>query len=256
MWLSYQDLGLLTGAPINTMLAHSLRLSEQYMTETQNNSKQAFKKLKRFFLEREIANFYAYLKILDKELDFRQQNLLEQIDVVDNRLNGFDDDDEHRGELIDLKVESDQVKGFTNLLRQSFITSLYSFMELWLIRECHIDSKHRDGGRSYKSTEGRGIRKVKWYFVRVMGSDFSFGSSQDWRWITNLQLLRDCIIHRQGSLTGFSNFEVDSTLVKFVNDEKGLSLFGVNNNQVFIEYEFCLKALQTVHRLMIKLLSL
>lgn len=41
-----------------------------------------------------------------------------------------------------------------------------------------------------------------------------------------------------------------------MNGEKGLSLFGVDNNQVFIEYEFCLKALQTIHRFMLELLSL
>jgi hypothetical protein len=129
-------------------------------------------------------------------------------------------------------------------------------MELWLIRESYIDSKHRDGGASYRSTEGVGIRKVKRYFVRVMGSNFPFETSQDWRWITNFQLLRDCIIHRQGSLTGLSDFEVDSTLAKFVNDETGLSLFGVNESQVFVEREFCLKALQTVQRFMLEILAL
>ncbi len=224
------------------------------MPETQDNSVQTYKKLKRFFLEREIANFYEYLNTLDKELNLRHQDLLAKIDISDNNLNELDDHDEHRSELIHLKVESEQVKGFTNLLRQSFITSLYSFMELWLIRECHLDSKRRDGGKSYKSIEGIGIRKAKKYFIKVMKSDFPFGSSQDWQWVINLQLLRDCIIHRQGSLTGFSDFEVDPALAKFVDDENGLSLFGINNNQVFVEYEFCLKALQTVHRFMLKLL--
>ncbi len=89
-----------------------------------------------------------------------------------------------------------------------------------------------------------------------MGSDFPFGSSQDWQWIKNLQLLRDCIIHRQGSLTGFSDFDIDSTLANFVHGEKDLSLFGIDNQQIFIEFEFCLKALQIVHRFMIKLLAL
>lgn len=110
--------------------------------------------------------------------------------------------------------------------------------------------------KSYKTTKGKGIEKVKEYFSGVMESEYPFGSSQDWLWITNFQLLRDCVIHRQGSLTGFSDFEIDLTLAKFVNRENGLSLFGVDNNQVFIEYEFCLKALQTVHRFMLALLAL
>lgn len=226
------------------------------MSETKDNSIQIYKKLKRFFLEREIANFYEYLRSLDKELILRHQGLLTKVDASTSDLNKINPTDEYRSELINLKSESEQVKGFINLLRQSFITSLYSFMELWLLRECYLHSKRKDGGMSYKSIEGVGIRKAKKYFVKIMESDFPFYSSQDWQWITNLQLLRDCIIHRQGSLTGFSDFEENPTLAKFVNDESGLNLFGINHNQVFVEYEFCMKTLQIVHRLMLKLLVL
>ena len=224
------------------------------MLDNQENPVQIYKKLTRFFLEREIANFYEFLKTLDEGLNIRRQEL--SVSIADGNLDDVDENDERRKEFINLKVEAEQVKGFTNLLRQSFLISLYTFMELWLMRECHLDSKRKDGGKSYNSTKGKGIEKAKKYFSSIMESDYPFGSSQDWLWITNFQLLRDCIIHRQGSLTGFSDFEVDPTLAKFVNDENGLSLFGTDNQQVFIEYEFCLKALQTIHRLMLKLLAL
>jgi len=226
------------------------------MSDNQDNSAQMYKKLIRFFLEREIASFYEFLKTLDEGLSIRRQELSANIDIASSKLDGIDKNDERRKELINLMVEAEQVKGFTNLLRQSFLTSLYSFMELWLVRECHLDSKRRDGGESYKSTKGKGIEKVKKYFSSIMASDYPFGSSQDWLWIKYFQLLRDCIIHRQGSLTGFSDFEIDSTLVKFIDRENGLSLFGIDNKQVFIEYEFCLKALQTVHRFMLALFAL
>jgi hypothetical protein len=226
------------------------------MPDNQDNSAQIYRKLMRFFLEREIANFHEFLNTLDEGLSVRRQELSTSIGIADSNLDGIDTNDERRKELIDLKVEAEQVKGFTNLLRQSFLTSLYSFMELWLIRACHLDSKRRDGGESYKNTKGKGIKKVERYFSGVMESDYPFGSSQDWLWITNFQLLRDCVIHRQGSLTGFSDFEIDSTLAKFVDRENGLSLLGVDNSQVFIEYEFCLEALQTVHRFMLALLAL
>ncbi len=224
------------------------------MLDNQENPVQIYKKLTRFFLEREIVNFYEFLKTLDEGLNIRRQEL--SVSIADGNLDDVDENDERRKEFINLKVEAEQVKGFTNLLRQSFLISLYTFMELWLMRECHLDSKRKDGGKSYNSTKGKGIEKAKKYFSSIMESDYPFGSSQDWLWITNFQLLRDCIIHRQGSLTGFSDFEVDPTLAKFVNDENGLSLFGTDNQQVFIEYEFCLKALQTIHRLMLKLLAL
>lgn len=210
----------------------------------------------RLFLDREIANFYEFLKTLDDGLEARQQELSKSIEIADNDLKQVGKDNERRKDLIDLKVEAENVKGFTNLLRQSFLTSLYSFMELWLMRECHLDSKRRDSGQSYKSTKGKGIDKAKKYFVTVTKSNFPFGTSQDWLWIKNFQLLRDCIIHCQGSLTGFSDFVVDSTLAKFVQDEQGLCLFGINNKHIFIEFEFCLKSLQIVHRFLIDVLAL
>jgi len=226
------------------------------MSGSQDNFSQIYKKLKQFFLEREIANFYEYLDTLDKGFSINRQDLSTSIDNEYNNLNEMSRNDELRKELINLRVEAEQVKGFTNLLRQSFLSSLYSFMELWLIRECHLDSKRRDSGESYNITKGKGIAKVKKYFSIIMNNDYPFDSSQDWLWITNFQLLRDCIVHRQGSLSGFSSFQVDSTLAKFVDRENGLGLFGVDNNQVFIEHEFCIKALQTVHRLLLALLCL
>ncbi len=134
------------------------------MSETKDNSVQIYKKLKRYFLEREIANFYKYLNTLDKELILRHQDLLTNLDTSDSDLKEINKTDEHRNELINLKVESEQIIGFTNLLRQSFITSLYSFMELWLIRECHLDSKHRDGGNSLELNRSKRIKQGKKVF--------------------------------------------------------------------------------------------
>jgi hypothetical protein len=226
------------------------------MSDTQDNSAQMYRKLMRYFLEREIENFHIFLKTLDESLKIKEQGVANSIDVAYSNLYGAEKDDERRKELVNLLSEADQVKGFTNLFRQSFLTSLYSFMELWLMRHCHLDSKRRDGGKSYKAAKGKGIEKFKNYFSNIMVSDYQFGSSQDWLWIKNFQLLRDCIIHRQGSLTGFSDFEIDLTLVKFVDNESGLNLFGIDNKQIFIEREFCLGALQIVHRFMVEVLDL
>ena len=212
----------------------------------------------RIFLDREIANFYLYLNILDEELSLKSEEVSTSIDGTYKELNEISLNEERNKELISLMVEADRVKEFTNLMRQSFLTSLYSFMELWLVRACYIDSKLRDGGVSYESInkKKKGIKKAKEYFSRIMKSNYPFDSSQDRDWITNFQLLRDCIIHRQGSLTGHSDFEIDPILAKFVTTENGLSLFEVENRQIFVEYEFCVKALKIVHKFMVELLSL
>ena len=226
------------------------------MSDNQDNPTQTYRKLIRFFLEREIANFHKFLHVLDEILSMKRQELAESMNLASINLKGADKDDERHKEFMNMMGEADQLKGFINLFRQSFLTSLYSFMELWLMRDCHLDSKNRDDGRSYEATSGKGIEKAKNYFTNTKASDYPFGSSQDWLWIRNFQLLRDCVIHRQGSLTGFSDFQVNSTLAKFVQSEHGLSLYGINNEQIFIEREFCLKALQTVHRFMIEVLDL
>jgi hypothetical protein len=223
------------------------------MSNDQEDSAQMFKKLKHYFLEREISNFYEYLNSLDEVMTIRKQEITANMNFAETKLSEKNQNDEHRKEFVNLMVEAEQIKGFTNLLRQSFLTSLYSFMELWLIRDCHLDSQRRDGGKSYKSIKKIGLTKVVKYFSSVMKNDYPF-SGKDWVWITHFQLLRDCIVHRQGSLTGFSDFEINPTLAKFIDSEPSLSLFGIDNKQVFIEYDFCVKAMKTVERVMLELI--
>ena len=184
-----------------------VEIFHKYMIDSQNNSAEMKNTVLRIFLDREIANFYLYLNILDEELSLKSEEVSTSIDGTYKELNEISLNEERNKELISLMVEADRVKEFTNLMRQSFLTSLYSFMELWLVRACYIDSKLRDGGVSYESInkKKKGIKKAKEYFSRIMKSNYPFDSSQDRDWITNFQLLRDCIIHRQGSLTGHSS---------------------------------------------------
>lgn len=221
------------------------------MSDNQNDYA-LYKILKQFFLENEIAHFHFYLDHLDQVLNEGRQQVSNNIEQLKKDSLDLDQYDEWRKELGDLKGEAEQLKRFSNLLRQSFLTSLYSFMELWLRRDCYNDSKRRDNGISYKDS-GKGIEGAKKYFSQIMLNDYDF-NSQDWQWITNFKRLRDCIVHRQGSLTGFSDYPIDSTLASFVDQENGLSLFGVDNKQIFIEREFCSIALVIIHRFMLEIL--
>jgi hypothetical protein len=226
------------------------------MLDSENIAIRNYKKLTRYFLEREIINYYGFLKTLDDNLTNKHVELTKKTDIAVNNRKQVNSITESKKEIVELQVESEQVKGFINLLRQSFLTSLFSFMELWLLRECHLDSKRRGGEQIYNSVKGKGIEKAKRYFIYVANNQYPFGTSQDWFWIKKFQLLRDCIIHRLGSLTGLSDFVIEPSLEKFVKDEHGLSLYGVINNQIFIEFEFCEKALTIIHRFMIKVLVL
>jgi hypothetical protein len=209
--------------------------------DIQNSPVQLYAKLRRFFLEREIANFYSYLDSLDQVLNAARQHASENIEQLNNELSALNQPDDTKKELIDFMVEAEQLKGFSNLLRQSFLTSLYSFLELWLRRECYLDSKHRNQTKAYESM-GSGIEGAKKYLSRIMQSSYDF-NSPDWQWIIKFKKLRDCIVHRQGSLTGFSDYPVDSTL------------FGVDKKQIFVEREFCLGTLEIVHKFLGEILS-
>ena len=230
----------------------------QKMFDSQDNSAEIKNKLMRIFLEREIANFQTYLNILEKELNRVSQEISTRTDDSYIKLNEIKFDEEVNSELINLIVAKEQAKEFTNLMRQSFLTSLYSFMELWLVRACRIDSKLRGEGvpNKYKEKEIWKLDEVREYFSGTMKSNYPFDLNQDWGWINNFRQLRNCIIHRQGSLTGHSDWEIKPILAEFVTSENCLSLFGVENRQIFVEYEFCVKALKTVHRFMVELLSL
>ena len=218
------------------------------------NSREQHLKLYKFFLERELANYFHYLSVMEKSLDEQLQSAQDELQVVKNDIQEIEDAGKDKAELNDLLYLSEKSKGFTNLMRQSFLVSLYSFLELWLMRECYNDSKHNNRRKAYNNISERGIAKAKVYFSKVMKRDFSFGESSEWNWIHKLKLLRDCIVHRQGSLTGFSDFEIDEDLESFVSSEDGLELYGPGNNEIFVTREFCSKALFQVKKLMLDLL--
>ncbi len=217
----------------------------------------AKKKLMRHFLDREITFHYTYLINSEQPIERNIVEVNNKIEKIINDNSQMGDDGKPSKEYIKLLIELEQLKGFLNLLRQSFIASLYSFMELWILRECFLDSNRRDRGKSYrKFSKYRGIEKAKKYYLEIMKSNYSFKTKKDWQWINKLKRLRDCIMHRQGSLTGFSSYDIDKTLKLFVEKEDGLQFLGVKYYQVFIYHEFCEKSKEIVRRFMIELLSL
>lgn len=221
-------------------------------TINQEQQENLYIKLLHILIDREVGRLYGYLQILErafknenKEIDLRKEEFYNnQIETISVQ--------EQREILIKLKFELDQNNEFANWMRQSFIVSIYSFMELWLIRDCHIMIEKSK--KEIDNSKIRGLDGLKSIRVKTFHDQFDYETDSDWQWIKKLQYLRNYITHRNGSLTGYSNFSPDKTLTKFINDETDLSLFGVNNDQILIESEFCLKALRIIHNLMLKLL--
>jgi hypothetical protein len=215
-----------------------------------------FKRIKKYFLEAGLMELKLFLETSENNIVIGQyseheteifQGILEQ---------NLGEQDSSRQEFVKSRYEYEQSRMLINLYRRSFLTSLFSYMEIWLIRECYLHSKRINNESVFNETKGKGLERVKNYFSKVIKSTFPFGSSSDWLWIKNFQDLRDCIIHRNGSLTCFSSMNPKENLIKFIKSEKELELYGVNDNEIFIQYEFCMKALGVVHRLMLDILEL
>jgi hypothetical protein len=218
------------------------------MESKNENSEKIYVQLKKFFLRREIAHFYSYLETMEKPLLDNKQATSSEIKEFEAKIHKLGNSDEHRAELIELLVEESRLEGVTNLMRQSFFVSLYAFLELWIMRDCYVECKRRNLEDSFSKLQRKGIYKAKDCFTKVLESDFPFGSSKEWEKIVKYKLLRDCIVHRQGSLTGLSDFDIDKRLEKFIEKEDSLYLYG--GKQIGMKYEFCIEALQTVHRFM------
>jgi hypothetical protein len=221
-------------------------------TTKQESPENIYIKFLHFIIDREVSRLYGYFKILEETFANQNKEINSRKDEFDSNQMEFLSAQEQRKALINFTFDLDQSNEFANWMRQSFILSIYSFMELWLIRDCHnmIEKSKKEIG----DLKIRGLEAVKSIRVKTFHDHFDYGADPDWQWIKKLQYLRNCIAHRNGSLTGYSNFPPNKTLTKFINDETALSLFGTNNDQILIESEFCLKALRIIHNLMLKLL--
>lgn len=218
------------------------------------NSEEMYLRMKKFFLDHEVANFYRYLESMESNLDSMAQQTSIEVQNIKQEIRESGESVERRKELLELLGETSRIEGFANLMRQSFFVSLYAFLELWLLRECRIEGKRREDVKlSLSDLRGTGIEKGKVYLSKVLGLQFSFGTSSEWEKIKKYKLLRNCIVHRQGSLTGLSNLEVNRSLEQFVKDEEGLSLHSTGS-QVVVKHEFCAEAMLVIHKFLTQIL--
>lgn len=222
-----------------------------------DDSQNQFLKVKQIFLDIEIQRLHEYLGIVQTSLD-------ELADEIEKRMEQYKDVIEFNNknqEIIprsrSMEGEVLEVRDHENLLRKSFLVSLYSFMELWLLRECRTQLKLREEIKiSLSDLRGNGLEKAKTCFSKVLKNEYAFGTSEDWQFVTQLKAIRNCIVHRQGSLSGLSDLPLTSemkTLQKFVENEEHLHFYSTGK-QIFVEYDFCIKSLLIVKRFMMNLI--
>ncbi len=70
---------------------------------------------------------------------------------------------------MDLAEEGLQIKHYENLFRSSFLVSLYSFLELWLKRECYNQSKLRaESKKAMIDLQHGGIYDARFTFLKCL----------------------------------------------------------------------------------------
>lgn len=101
-----------------------------------------------------------------------------------------------------LRDRLNMIDDFANLLRSSFFVSLYSFLELRLIQECQ-SRKSVHISLSLPDIRGRNdLDRIQKYFAKVLQVYFPDDTTH-WQEIQNYRVLRNCIVHNRGTLSGF-----------------------------------------------------
>lgn len=185
-------------------------------------------KTKLVFLRYSFARLATYLEVLEEPLIERLE------EYTDTELSGATD--------------YPQTVGFLNQVRQSFIVTLMSQIELWLIRDCRVEAKRR-GIRWRYDRRCSPFDNAKHFYRDELGDPFEFGKHEEWEKTLKCYEVRNCIVHRHGSLTGLSDQPIDGSLRNFIDREAGLSVQGVGK-EIYIEPEFCRGALMTAHKLL------
>lgn len=194
-----------------------------------------FTKSKLVFLEYSFTRLATYLEVLESPMRerLRVEHSEDHAQKVPDHL-----------EVVDYIEAAD----FLNQVRQSFLVILLSKFELWLIRDCRIEAKRR--GINWTCDRRRSpLDNAKDFYREELDNPFEFGGHEGWEKTTRYYDVRNCIIHRHGSLAGFSDLTIDRRLEGFIKREPGLSVQGLAM-EIYIEHDFGRESLGTVHNLL------
>ena len=135
---------------------------------------------------------------------------------------------------------------FPNILRKSLFLAVYTLAEAELVHVCRSLKEQKNLLLSLSDIYARGgniIEKVKKYLQGLAG--ISFPDTSEWREMDDYRKLRNCIVHRQGSLTskGADKYLRDT----YIPHQPYLSTQdGLYGDEVFFHKGFCEKVVETV----------
>jgi uncharacterized protein YutE (UPF0331/DUF86 family) len=202
-------------------------------------------------LERQIEFFDNYLHMMEKFLESHIDSWEKELEQYPKDYKPNPDQIYQIGEMTvkvdpvaeDIREIKDRIREleeYANLLRKSFFISLYTFLETRLNQECVRRAKYSiDTTIALSDLYGRGIDRAKTYLVKVLGSTFPFGTSQEWEEIKQYAKLRNSIVHNDGKIKKYN-------LQKYVEKHDELYFDGYPGKWVFLTKGFCRTALSTI----------
>lgn len=214
--------------------------------------------MEQLFFEAEITFFKDYLETLEEFLRTEARHLAQSLETLDlgyeplpeerDGVRDSDDYDVEREQYYEpsprevdeqLRDRLSDIDRFANLLRSSFFVSLFSFLESRLIKEC----ESRKGTHILLSlSDIRGhhdLDRLQKYFAKVLQIYFP-GDTTQWQEIQNYRVLRNCIVHNHGTLSGFGDAK---RLRDYVDRKPDLLISG---DEIFLNAAFCSEAVETV----------
>lgn len=128
---------------------------------------------------------------------------------------------------------------FPNLQRRNFIISLVTIIENETRSYCDVLYKHKKVKIKHSGLRGTAIEKFLNYSEKLAGLEFNFGDKVIEN-IKSLTELRNCIVHFDGVIEGYSK---DKVIIAFAKSFGGISF---RNGHIYLTKSFCEKALELV----------
>ena len=188
------------------------------------NKYKLFAQLSRYSFEAQIDDFEKYIlgaggqnRVDLSELKKAYED--EKKNAPDDYINYLED---YYSEQYDFLVNIQP-----NIFNKSALVSLYSCLEHNLNDYCNICQRIVNTNISVTDFNGDGIHKAKRYLTKLM--DINFGLSQEWRFMTEFNKVRNCIVHANGDIKKMSTAValkdiIDKTPTLSLNNENNIIL--------------------------------
>jgi hypothetical protein len=135
-------------------------------------------------------------------------------------------------------LESD----FVVICTSNTFVGIYTILEHQLFRICEVRQKEMGFKVSVGDVRGSGIDACRTYLEKVCGIDVP-KEPTEWKTIKRLQRLRNVLAHERGRLQ-----ESDKDLREYI--EKSTTARIGHDNQIVLDYQFCLEVIDTVEQFM------